>query len=376
MKKLFRCSTLLLTAGISLFSCSKKSDNVNNSQVIATPYSLYFTDSSGVLYNSNDGRSSKIVFTSDGRPSRALIAMGGNLMWIKGQDIPMPGPTMYYSINEGKNFNHCFDSITSIPMVSNTGKTINLNQSMIAYVTAWDAAYCVTNNPDGQNIFGLAGNPLKGLPGFWTRENYYDTDQITFPHDITATSLTVLKKDMLIAYDAVHNRCFNRSALLIRWKESFAGANTLPVASATTFFSIGHYNNRVIAIDNIGGSATSGNSNVYYSDDNGSNWFPYSGIPIGIPLQCISSPFEQVCLVGTDGMGIYMLNPNTGTFEARNNGLPANSSVRGITFKENIYKNGVHTQYVYATTNTGLYVSTDMGNSWVKTIPGNFVSIY
>ncbi len=376
MKKLFRYSALLAIASIVLFSCSKKSDTINNSQVIETPFSLYFTDSSGVLYNTNDGKSSKIIFTSDGRPSRALVTMGENLLWIKGQDIALPGPTMYYSINEGRNFNHGFDSITSIPLVTNNGKIANLNQSMVMYVPKWDAAYCVTNNPDGQNIFGLAGNPLKGLPGYWTRENYYDTDQITNPHDITCTSLALTKESTLCAYDAVHNRSFYRTELLNRWKEAFPGSGTLPAMSPTTFFSIGHYNNRLIAIDNLGGSLASGNSTVYYSDDHGSNWSPYTGIPVGVPLQCICSPFEQVCLVGTDGKGIYMLNSNTGVFEARSNGLPGNASVRGIAFKENIYKNGTHTQYVFATTNMGLYQSSDMGASWVKTIAGNMVSIY
>jgi hypothetical protein len=378
MKKFFLRSTLFIAATLSVFSCSKTSNTINNSQVIETPYSLYFTDSSGVLYNTNDGKNAKVIFASDGLPSRALITMGTNLMWIKGHDIALPGPTMFFSYNSGINFNHGFDSITSLPMVTVNGKIANLNQSMVMYVPAWQSAYCVTNNADGQNIFGIAGNPLNGLPGYWVRENYYDTDQIVYPHDINTTSLALLKKSTLIAFDGIHNpnRIFFRAQLMDRWKEVMPGTSALPASSSTIMFSVGHINNRLVAIDNLGGSAGAGGSAAYYSDDNGANWFPYSGLPANTPMQCVGAPFEQVCLVGTDGKGVYLLNPNTNVFEARNNGLPANASVRGISFKENIYKNGTKAQFVYITTNQGLYQSTDMGNNWVRTIAGNFCTIY
>lgn len=373
MKKLFRLPTLFLAVYMSFFSCSKTANTINNGQVIVTPYSMYFTDSAGVLYNTNDGKTTRVIFASDGLPSRALITMGDNLLWIKGLDVVTPGPSMFISSNNGKNFNHAYDSIRSIPMLTVNGKQINLNQSMTAYVPEWKgSAYCVSVDPSSQNIFGIAANPDNGIAGKWFYESYYDTVQITNYLNITVTSFALLKKNTLIAFDGVHSpdRIFYRTALLDRWKETTLGANQLPASSATTFFSVGHINDRLVAIDNLGSSG------AYYSDDYGANWFPYSGLPASTPLQCVCSPFEQVCLIGTDGHGVYLLNPNTNTFEARNNGLPAYASVRNIAFKENVYKNGTHTQYVYAATNQGIYQSADMGNNWVRTIPGNFVNIY
>lgn len=378
MKKFFLRPTLLLACAVSFFGCSKTSDTINNGQTIQTPYSLYFTDSAGVLYNTNDGKSAKVIFTSDGKPSRALITSGPNILWIKGQDIAMPGPSMYYSSNNGKSFNRSYDSIKSVPMVTVKGKIVNLNQSMVQYIPAWDATYCVSNDPDPQNLFGFAGNPRHAEPGYWHREDYYDTIQITDLHNISVTSFALLKNNTQIAFDAIHNpnRVFSRTALLDRMQEVYPTGAALPAPSSTVFFSVGHINNRLVAIDNLGGAVAGGGSAAYYSDDLGRSWTPYSGLPANTPMQCIASPFEQVCLVGTDGAGIYMLNQNTNTFETRNNGLPENCSVRGIAFKENIYKNGTKAQFVYITTNTGLYQSTDMGNNWIKTIPGNLVSIY
>lgn len=148
-----------------------------------------------------------------------------------------------------------------------------------------------------------------------------------------------------------------------------SSSNALP-DTMQAFFSIGHLNNRLFAIDNIG------NRGIYFSDDFGVNWFTVSGIPAATPLMCIESPFEEICLVGTDGKGLYKLNPNTNVFEPCNNGLPTNCVVRNIAFKENIFKDGTKKQYVYLATNSGIYQSTDKGNSFVLTIPGNYVNVY
>ncbi|MBC7554819.1 MAG: hypothetical protein H7257_12670 [Taibaiella sp.] len=355
---IIKAATLSL-ATIGLLAGCKKSNTINNSQVVATPYSLYFTDSSGALYNSTDGKSAKVVFASDGQPTRAIVTINENLLWIK--------PSIYLSSNSGRNFNYAYDSLTSVPMVTNTGRAFNLNQSMVANVPAWNHVYVVSDNPSPENFFGMAGNERDGILGEWYPENWYDTDQIVFTYQMTITSFTLLKDNILIAYDAIHNRVFSRNALPNRWKESQQRAG-LPGTPA--FFSLGHYNHRVIAIDNFGASG------AYFSDDTGKTWTSFTGLPAGRPLMCVASPFEEVCLVGTDSAGVYILNTNTNTFQPSNTGLAANTIVRNIAFKENIYKNGTKKQFVYLATNKGIYQSTDKGNSWVKTISGNFINIY
>ena len=69
-----RKSSLYLMAGlsiaiiISLYSCTKKFDGVNNDMVVETPYSLYFSDTAGALYNTNDGKTVKVLVKPDGFP--------------------------------------------------------------------------------------------------------------------------------------------------------------------------------------------------------------------------------------------------------------------------------------------------------------------
>jgi hypothetical protein len=149
--------------------------------------------------------------------------------------------------------------------------------------------------------------------------------------------------------------------------------NPLPPYSASPtpgYFSLGHFNNRLIAIDNM---CTNG---AWYSDDMGRNWKQFTGLPTNVPLLCVASPFDQTCLIGTDSAGLYMLNLNTNTFELNVNGLGSHLKVRSIAFKENIYKNNTAQQYVYIATDQGIYQSTDAGHNWVKTITGNFVALY
>jgi hypothetical protein len=91
---------------------------------------------------------------------------------------------------------------------------------------------------------------------------------------------------------------------------------------------------------------------------------------------CISAPFDEVCLIGTDSAGLYKYNVNTATWEQNNNGVTKNLIVRNIAFKENIYKNNIVKKFIYLATNQGIFQSTDGGINWVMTVPGNFVCVY
>ncbi len=56
--------------------------------------------------------------------------------------------------------------------------------------------------------------------------------------------------------------------------------------------------------------------------------------------------------------------------------MEPNPSVRGIVAKENIYKNNISRQYIYISTNYGIYRSEDGGETWALVFPGNFTIIY
>ena len=73
-RKLKLCLTMLLLAAIwaGFYSCKKSISGISNNQVVETPFSLYFSDSSGGLYSSNDGKNIRqTLFKADGYPSKA-----------------------------------------------------------------------------------------------------------------------------------------------------------------------------------------------------------------------------------------------------------------------------------------------------------------
>ena len=370
----FGALTLLTSA--FFFSCTKTASTINDSQAIATPYSLYFTDVNGALYNTNDGKTTKVIFTSNGSNSRSFVTYGNNILWIM--------DNLYASTNNGVNFNFSLGSpdLAMDGFRDVNGKQCGLNQSMMINVPAWNDAYVATRTVGGGNYFGMAESYSGGVYMTWHPEVLYDTVAIVAPNfGFYASSFTFLPNSTLIAYSACSQTCMHRSgSATTRWTYKPADSATTPfppsLDTSKGWFSLGHINNRAILIDNKGTAMTNGFSAAYYSDDNGLNWSAYTGLPANTPITCIASPFEQVCLVGTDGKGVYLLNPNTNSFQPSNNGLPSNVTVRNIAFKQNVYKNGTVQQYVYLATNQGIYQSADLGADWVLTIPGNYVTIY
>lgn len=387
-------SVLLLTSLIvSIYSCTKKVSGINNNQVVETPYSLYFSDSAGGLYKTNDAKTVQTLFKADGFPSKAICVAGSNLLW--GKDF-----SLYLSTNNGVNLNHTFDSLGSYPGIACNGFPLDLNQSMMIEIVSWNRIYTVaTEGPATDNYLGLRYSLSQGAPGSWYTEGRPDTEACGFygapPYTISMTSLTQLTDGVLCGYDTWHNRNFYKTQNDF-WKETTANPDSanpayqhignvvhyagigLPhnttraaVIDTTARYSLGHYNNRLIAIDN---KNCSGNG-AYYSDDTGKNWTQYLGLP-SKPLLCIASPFEEVCLIGTDSAGLYVLNNNTGLWQSDNNGLGNNLIVRNIAFKETYYKDGSILKYVFLATNKGIYMSTDVGANWTLAIPGNFINVY
>lgn len=358
-------SLLLLPAIVGMFGCTK-TNNINNDQVIEAPYSLYFSDTAGTLYNSTDGKTSNVVFAADGVSARCVFVMNNNLLTAK--------HSLYVSTNNGVNFNYSYDNtkLATYPRTNIKGRAFDLNQSMAIFVPSWNHAYIVSREPIAGAYFGFAWNAADGLNG-WTPETYYDSPQVTHLGSTQITSFTLLQNNTLMGLDANSKHGMYRTDLNNRWLEMHAAngnPDTLTLPGGMTFYSLGHIKNRLIAIDNYGSAGAA------YSDDIGSTWTAYAGIPANTPLTCIASPFEQITLVGTDSSGLYTINPNTNSFEKVASGLPSNLVVRNIAYKENVFKSGKKQQYVYLATNQGIYQSADLGATWVRTIVGNFVTVF
>lgn len=394
MKKssLFYTGCLLVLITAIMYSC-RRTTGIDNSNVIQTPFSLYFSDTAGALYNTNDGRNyNTAVYPPDGKGCRSLAVCNDNVLWAKTH--------LYVSTNNGKNFNLTHDTVSSYPDVTCNGLGIDLNQSLLVVLPKWDNRVYVTSDNDnpGKNWLGLANSDNSGNIRTWAFDGSYDTDQVgKLP--VRMKSVTMLNDGTLcgLAYsgheenDQKHHRNFikkgkDATVYANRWYEATAnpteipyiwlgnkGGMPLPPNSGNPdsgHFTLGHFNNRLIAIDQTC------HNGAWYSDDLGKNWTKYAGLPANTSLRCIESPFEQVCLIGTEGKGCYILNVHTNMWEPNNQGLGSFVTVRNIAAKKNIYKNGTEKKFIYLATDQGIYESADGGRNWTRTIPGNYVAVY
>jgi hypothetical protein len=384
---------LVALVTVAVYSC-KKTNGIDNNNVIQTPFSLFFSDTAGAMYVTNDGRTfNNFLFPPDGKACRALSVSGNNILWAKTH--------MYYSNNNGRNFNLTYDTLTTFPDFDCVGRAINTNQSMLLNVSAWDnRVYTLSNANNVANWLGVLYSDNNGNPKTWALDGSYDTMGVGIL-PVRMTSYTFLADGTLcgLAYsgpaenDLIHNRNFVKAGkdgdidYANRWKEVTANPDNIPYLYNgnlsgtplppygafvdTAYFYLGHFNNRLIAID------ASCHYLAYYSDDKGKNWKDYStGLPPNTSLLCIESPFEEVCLLGTAGKGLYILNIHTGAWEPNNKGLGSDLIVRNIAAKKNVYKNGNVRKFIYIATNKGIYESADGGRNWTQTIPGNFVAVY
>ena len=323
----------VITGSLTGTGC-RTENGIFNENVINTPYSLYFSDKLGAMYNTNNGKAYKIIFPTDGYKARALTTSGKNIIWVKNN--------LHLSADNGLNFNP-------------TNYTVSTQanwQSLVLDVPSHKRVYLASS----------AGN--NGVE--------YSTDNgITWQADpswgsisgVTVQSFAQLKNGKLYAIDNNGPRIFERLSETAVWAEVTMAT---PMPPGTYYLS--HFNNALIAAD------VTGAGGLFYSNDGGLNWAPYAGLPNNQQILSAAGPLDQVLLAGLDSTGIYRLEGNT--FVPANKGLEPFTSVYGIVGKQDIYKNQVIRQYVYIATNKGLFRSEDLGRNWVLMRGGDYRALY
>jgi hypothetical protein len=339
---LFYSLAVMALASVVLTGCNKRVNGIDNEDGIQTPYSLYFSDSSGSLYNTNDGDLiKKTVFPSDGYPSRAFAITGTNhMVWVKAN--------AHYSGNSGQNFNPTF--LRTHPL--------SYNQSGLLYAKDQERVYITSI--DGN---GIAYNDKNGEPQQWQMDTNWDP---TISGPVSVTSLAQLNNGVICGYDAINYRMFVKENKGDAWSEVFIDTSNFKPHHG--FVSLAAYKNILIAIDS---SAAIG---AWYSNNNGQNWTQFTDLPANTKMACAGAPFNEEIFIGTYYMGLY--RSQGGQMVPSNEGLDPNTIVRGIKGKVERYKNNSEKRVVYLTTNTGLYRSNDVGRNWVKIKEGNFINIY
>lgn len=320
-----------VTAAAGLFGSCRKTNGIDNNNVIRTPYSLFLTDREGALYSTTDGKTYRLVFPADGFLPRAVVTSGPNIIWVK--------RNVHLSMDNGLNFN---------PVDSSVDSTIPW-QSLILSVPSHNRVYLSSKNGRGLRYSEDNGKS-------WKDDNNWDPN-ITNPTAVH--SLTQLKNGELYAFNDQSNILYRRANPGAAWVE--VAMNGLPGAG----YFLSRFNNALLATDTAG--------SVHYSNDGGQNWGTYSGLPAR-RIRATVAPFDQTLLVGVDSAGVFQLQ--NGTFVPVNNGLEPNTTVYAIMGKEDTYKNDVIRQYIFIATNHGLYRSEDGGQNWILAKPGDVRRIF
>ena len=327
---------LSVTIGGLFGSGCRKENGIVNNNVIRTPYSLYFSDKLGAMYNTNDGKAYKVIFPTDGYTARAVTTSGPNIIWVKNN--------LHLSADNGLNFN---------PKNFNVSPLANW-QSLILDVPDQGRLYLASKT----GVNGVEFSPDNGIT--------WQTDPATVWGSISGASVqsfAQLRNGWLYAIDNTGTRIFERKSLTAQWTE-VTQVTALP---AGTYY-LSHFNNALIAAD------VTGVGGLFYSNNGGVDWATYAGLPNSQEIFSVGAPLDQVLLCGTDSAGIYRLVGDK--FQPSNNGLEPFTKVYGIVGKQETYKNNVIRQFVYIATSKGLFRSEDLGQNWTLVRPGDIRVLY
>ncbi len=337
--KCYSSFLLLLVAGLVASSCTK-SDGIDNNKVIRTPYTVFYGEKVGTITKTNDGISYEDIFTPDGVPARAIAVSGENIVFIKS--------FLRYSTNNGLNFNQ--------PVPGQAIPSVNPNAHWASMIL----------DVPGDRLYVASATSSSGIEVSSDNGKSWEPDPGSVGITAPVSSFVRTNDGKVYALDPTGSGLYLRPSSTSAWTP-ISATTGLP---AGTSWYLSYSNNTLLAAD------YSGAQGVYYSDDGGLNWKNFQGLPSSQEVLSCASPLDQVVLAGTDSMGVYMLDPTTGTFSPSNNGLLPQTSVYGIVGKQDIYKNGIIKRYVYITTNNGLYRSEDFGHNWVLMKTGNTRAIW
>ena len=330
---------------LSVFTGCKRENGIDNDTVIKKPYSLYIGGIDGALYHTNDGTNYDLTFGPDGYAFRALTTSAHNILFVK--------RNVHLSEDEGLNFNPTDSSVNP--------HYLFLDGQLGVPYTPWPSI--IKNVPEHGRIYLVSG---KGRGIIFSEDNgrTWQIDQ-NWDQYLTHSGYTSIATvgGKVVAHNYVTDSFYVKDNKDDAWSYVVPG-NMLP--GATWFLST--YNDALIATD------IRGSEGVYHSSNLGKDWQKYNGLPGGTILFCTAAPFNSSLLVGTQGKGVYRLQG--GQFVPSNNGMEENATVYSIVGKDQVFKNNVKRQFIYAATDKGVFRSEDNGINWTEVLEGSFVQVY
>lgn len=324
----------LLAGVISLVAmqgCKKVSEiGRDNNIVITTPYTVYAVSNEGWIVRTNDGRTFNHVFPPDGYPTTMISAAGENVIVKKSR--------IFYSDNQGKNFNpSAYMNFSSKPW-----------RNWVLDCPSHERTYMASTEGNGVAV-SLDGGKT------WEKDSVWEAN---VSPNVKVSSFAQLSNGSAYAFADDDNVLFKRDNATSPWNHVLI-QSILP--SLSGYFLVAN-TSELFVVDHQGLGST------WYSIDQGANWVK---IPDGeLPRQGLvkmtgaASGSPGTVAVCTED-NIYYGTKDNGFVRAIH-GLEIGTKIYSMTAKYNVYKNGNRLNFLYVATSKGIYRSDDSGYNWDK----------
>jgi len=317
----------------SQISCKKVSPmSIDNDEVIQTPYGLFVANTNGMVTKTNDGKSFYNVFPPDGYAPLALETSGETLLMLK--------DNLHASFNDGKNFQVVYHKVNKMPWEEQLVDVPLQNRIYVTSTEGKGVAYSDNNGLDF--VVDMNFNPL-------------------MPADYFLTSFAALNDGSVYAFSNLSYLLLKRENRDAPWSPVTI-EGTFPAMDGEYFLSGNGQN--LFLVDHTGRNPH------YMSEDGGLHWTRYSHryIPLRSQMNAVCQVPGGPMVLGSENNGIFVTDVD-GFIYSANGGLLENTSIKRLTVKKNVYKNGTEKYFIYAATNKGLYRSDDKGYNWVLLTP-------
>lgn len=347
MRRINLVSTISCVALAALaFQGCKKSNGIDNNQVITKPYTLHFVDTSGEIYYTNDGQTVRPLNTGDGFSVETITTSGEYILFRK------QNSTILFASDGGEKENVNFNPVFTTINPAGFGQSVvlhveNYNDTGAAIL---DRIYVVSDQEKG-----LAINDSNGRTSTpW----FYDTDP-----NLPAggfTSLAQIETGQIFAFDDQTNNLYMKQDFATGWSKR--NGTGLPASTDGNLYLVS-MGTELYAVS-VGGN---NQGSIWRSTNMGNDFNQLPALPNGITdVTTAIGAFGKVLIVGTLNNGIYRFGGSNASWEQSSFGLDTRTRVYAMTQKDNLFKNEAVREYVYIATSTGVYRSDDLGQNWIK----------
>lgn len=339
----------VLFVGLMFGGC-QKFNRIDNSSTVKTPYVLFVGGYNGTLHKTNDALYFNTLFPTDNSIVRQVVVADTMLLYLK--------KDFYYSKDDGRSFKNSAVGLTA-PYFDEFYKYFIPNVSL--YDKIEKRVYLCTNTDD---------NPYTSSAGLKVStdngQSFSDESNWGPNTPISPTSITQLRNgDLFIIQDS--SKIYQKIGTGPWTPVIQADSNMLPSAD-TAFWYLAHKGDTLIAID------FTGKAGVWYSANGANDWYKCTGMPKSRKILFGNQAFDNNnFFIGYDSAGLYRLEGSA--FKATGAGIPWYAKVGYVEGKTLTYRTDIKRNYLFCSTDQGLYISETGGLDWKLLRTGSYSTL-